>query len=271
VGTPPTGTPSRTAIKRQKEYVKHFTNMEDFNREVANTMELIRIDPDMNHFIYGHVSENKTITMPYGGKKMLDCLPPYDMEPPNVNTLICWFSEVVIAINLLHMDGFIHQDIRMPNILINNDNHAKVIDFNTMMKPEDKLSIDLKEDFSTSPYYPPCYTLPGYNFVNVLKHFTIYNYAKAGDLLQLYLHIHDMTEQNLTSLVSKHKGERKYVDYYSLGIIMLESYILIKKQHPSYEFPPQYLQIAKELTTLVKFDPTKTTRDLLGLCKNAKQ
>ena len=103
-----------------------------------------------------------------------------------------------------------------------------------------------------SPYYPPCkyyYKLPE-DFILYLKHFSCYGLMGSGELYKLYLDVHRLAGKKalLKKIVPIWKEyDRIHTDGYSLGIIMMECYILLQNVQHSKQ-ASVYLEVAKGLT-----------------------
>ena len=246
---------------KQKTYTKRFDNKKDFDREVRNCEELRRVDPSQKHFIYGSTSPTSSLelTMPYGGQNMLNRMTTANKHP--FEKVVSWIGHVADAIAILIDHNLAHQDIRMPNIIVDDHDHtvAKVIDFNIMVKYNQTnhilvlkdyvIDAETMEDITLSPYYPPFYYKDPNNFVKYLENFTVYSNVKPGELLQLYLHVHGLTKDGLLSKAKHCTLDLSHVDGYSLGIIMLECYLMMKVQLNSKD-ANLYLSVARGLTDL---------------------
>ena len=247
--------PAPASSSPQGIHTKKFDRVEDFERELENCKELAKIDPTQQHFVYGTSSSDLVLYMPKGGKSMLSKMKLF--EKPSFKSVVSWLADTATAIAILRENHFVHLDIRMPNIITHRFN-AKLIDFNIMTKTTaegkpapTKNPIDLNEIIE-SHYYPPWMYTEVNHFVLYLKASTIYSLRDAGDLLTLYLMTHNVSEKQLVQKLNSDKGKGKAnllnVDCYSLGMIMLECFLIMRLMP---EQIPEYLSIARGLTDYI--------------------
>lgn len=274
IGTP-MGTPEHSTYHQSasspligdRTHLKTFLKVEDFHREYRNAQELHNIDPEQSHFIYGIPQDdedikNMQLSMPYGGKSMMYRLDPARPKLPQFKSVVRWLLHTAEAISILNTHHFIHQDIRLANIVTHRDT-AKVIDFNIMVKIRGddivnkyKMSATVMEDIIKSPYYPPSYvkrfgTLENSadEFISNLQYFTCYGNLDEGKLLNFYLQLHGIRTEHILKTKAEEastiKIDWKMIDGYSLGIVMMEAYLLMDMLLDSDSF---YVEVMRGLT-----------------------
>nr|OQO24751.1 hypothetical protein B0A51_14032 [Rachicladosporium sp. CCFEE 5018] len=86
------------------------------------------------------------------------CTMPYDEE-----VCRCWFRNMILGIEYLHAQGFVHQDIKPNNCLITNDDVLRIIDFGVSEIFEKHSDMAIHKSAGTPAFRPPelCVTKHG--------------------------------------------------------------------------------------------------------------
>jgi len=140
----------------------------------------------------------------------------------------------------------------MPNIVIDEKGVARIIDFNTVVTKDNvfiknKNSVlQNKQDQLLSPFYPPEYYKTPQEYADRISSHTKSESFYEGAFLQLYRSIHKTTN---TESNKETEYNTSKIDSYSLGVIMMECYLLLNMQEsPKKDCITEYTKIMKGLT-----------------------
>ena len=247
-------------VRRRDENTveKIFNYKIDAQNEWNVTRILQQIDPGQRQFVYAtDWDREKTLVMPYGGKSMLLMLKT--MSKKDIRKLLpSWLSHIVYGIHLLETVNRVHQDLRLVNVVIDEQGVARIIDFNTMVdakdvfnKKKNPILVAHDEDVLLSPFYPPEYYDSYDSYIQNVMYYTNSNDFKQNEFYELYTQIHPTQSVSPTFKTKTTFGTSKThvaVDRYALGIMMMQLYILLDiSRKPCRE---DYLNIVGMLTDI---------------------
>ncbi len=230
---------------------KIYAIKKNFLQEEKTLAPLKRVDPDMQHLVYGvdscemshldpsiqdlmgqDINFNSAIAresrkkgfqvhqliMPFGGKALST------FSKISGAQLLRWTRELLEGLVKLNEAGLVHQDVLPRNIVI-QDGRARIIDFGIAVKEKGVFLHDnahrLEDLYITNP--------PEYSMVSTMETFSTWTNAIASEgILDVYGIIHGyMSGAEMRAAYDQVKKEGKMrshperVDIYSLGMMIL--------------------------------------------------
>lgn len=88
---------------------------------------------------------------PYGTVRQYHAL----QKPPQISTILCYFKQVAQALQSLHNDGYIHQDIKSENLLLLQPGHIWLCDFSIAVSVDTLPHNSSGVSAGTVPYMAP--------------------------------------------------------------------------------------------------------------------
>jgi len=134
------------------------------------------------------------------------------------------FINIFNTIYLLDKNGYIHQDIRNPNILYDKKKkQMKLIDYGFLINKKNFFSNDNNYIFGTSYHYAPEVNFNNYKdmYDNIL-----YKYLDSCKDLKFYNKLNDEIYKNIYEISKKkYNIYTNKLDIYMMGIILLQNYL----------------------------------------------
>jgi eukaryotic-like serine/threonine-protein kinase len=88
---------------------------------------------------------------PYGTVSQCHAL----QKPLQISTILCYLKQVAQALQFLHNDGFIHQDIKSENLLLQKPGHIWLCDFSIAVAVDALQNSSASRSAGTLPYMAP--------------------------------------------------------------------------------------------------------------------
>lgn len=260
---------------------KIYTNTEQTSPELLHEIAFAKImdgwrntiddNRDLNNYFVMPIkscntSEGVQLIMPDAGKDMMDIFFPEEMQ-----FIPCkrWFEiilNVIEAIKIMHDNGYVHCDVKLENILF-DDNIARLADFG--------LSCSFEEFKESASEREPYYLTPPEFFTNNNKKEAYYNALKNMGTTTLNETLYDALHNdgifkstNYSNYMELYDAE-KY-DIYSLGIVCVRIHNMLDFKNTTVKKKDAYIEFIKKLIAS-DFKERATVDEARAMCKELIQ